>query len=559
MVKASGANGPRSLLRGLARAVFPYAVVAIRRHLDCLYILQVERYNPARYAQWLGQHRRLVLGGIEVATQVLLIGIAPLLVGAGIHWLAVCALWVGAGHIALARQQSLQVSQRLQYTARAVRLCSLAFGGSVLLLLAAVAAAGGLPLWPDPATRLAVGGIVGFALAGLLAPGIVGLAGRALAPVERSIARKFLAEADRRMRVYPGRVIGITGSYGKTSTKFILADLLGVRYRVLKTPAGVNTTMGITRVIREELRDDHEVLVVECSAYGPGEIREVCDVLHPSLGILTAVGVQHLERFGTPEKIAEAKYELLAALPPGGPAVVNADDPMCLRLAERARSEGKRVLLYGLGETARALAIRGTDVRLGARGTSFRVVAASGETAAFETRLLGRWNLSNILAGMAAAVECGVPLPAVRQAVANLVPAPRRLEVHEEGGIVKILDVANSNPRGAEMALEVLGQFQGGSRILITPGMVELGPLEAEENRRFGEQAARVCDYVVLVGPEQTRPIREGLLGRGFPTERVLVARNADEVGDRLAGIVRQGDILLYENRLPDTYLEVGP
>ncbi len=168
------------------------------------------------------------------------------------------------------------------------------------------------------------------------------------------------------MRTYPGRVLGITGSYGKTSTKYVVADLLASRYRVLKTPAGVNTTMGITRVVREELRDDHEVFVVEMSAYGPGEIREVCDIVHPSLGILTAVGVQHLERFGTPERIAEAKYELLAALPSGAPAVVNADDPVCLRLAERARTEGKRVLLYGM-DRRRPRSRRAGDGRGGQR------------------------------------------------------------------------------------------------------------------------------------------------------------------------------------------------
>jgi UDP-N-acetylmuramoyl-tripeptide--D-alanyl-D-alanine ligase len=159
---------------------------------------------------------------------------------------------------------------------------------------------------------------------------------------------------------------------------------------------------------------------------------------------------------------------------------------------------------------------------------------------------------------MAAAVEWGVPLEAMRGAVAGLRPAPRRLEVREEGGIVKILDVANANPLGAQMALEVLAQFTGGSRILITPGMVELGAIEAEENRRFGQAAAAVCDYVVLVGAEQTRPIRAGLAEGGFPQDRVLIARHADEVAERLAGIVRPGDILLYENRLPDTYLEVG-
>jgi UDP-N-acetylmuramoyl-tripeptide--D-alanyl-D-alanine ligase len=198
-------------------------------------------------------------------------------------------------------------------------------------------------------------------------------------------------------------------------------------------------------------------------------------------------------------------------------------------------------------------------VAVGAQGSRFQAVGASGERAAFETRLLGRWNLSNILGALTAAVECGVPLAAMREAVAALAPAPRRLEVREEGGVIRILDVANANPRGAEMALEVLGQFTGGRRILITPGMVELGPIEAEENRHFGRRAAGVCDYVVLVGPEQTRPIREGLRDEGFPAERVRIARHADEVADHLTGIVKPGDILLYENRLPDTYLEVRP
>ena len=220
--------------------------------------------------------------------------------------------------------------------------------------------------------------------------------------------------------------------------------------------------MGITRVIREDLKDEHEYFVVEMSAYGPGEIREVCDIVHPDLGILTSVGVQHLERFGTPERIAEAKYELISALPAGAPAVINADDPVCRELAQRARGEGKRVLLYGMGKAREGLAVWGTDIEVGPRGTRFRALLANGQGETFETKLLGRWNLSNILAGIAAAAECGVPLVSMKPAVAALAPAPRRLEIHEEGGVVRILDVANANPRGAEMALEVLSQFRGG-------------------------------------------------------------------------------------------------
>ncbi len=550
---------PVTALTWVAWMALPYAGVVVRRHLDCIYILQLERYKPDRYARWIRGHWIRLIPGLEIALQVVTVFSAPLLIALlGYHWVMAYLLWLGTGHLILVRHRSLQVSQRLQYTARAVRVCVVAFGMSGLLGAAyvwlVVAWIPKLDLLP----RLMIGAVGAVAWVGIFAPGIVLLAAQAVSPVERRISHEFLAEAARRMRAYPGRVIGITGSYGKTTTKFITAALLAAKYRVLKTPDGVNTTMGITRIIREELSDEHQIFVVEVAAYGPGEIREVCEILSPRLGILTSVGVQHLERFGTQARIAEAKYELLASLPPGGTAVVNAEDPVCLELAERARADGKRVVLYGTGEAAGDLAIQAMDVKVSGRGTSFRVITGRGETASYETHLLGRWNLSNILAGIAAAVEWGVPLDAMREPVAALRPAPRRLEVREEGGIVKILDVANANPLGAQMALEVLAQFTGGSRVLITPGMVELGPIEAEENRRFGQAAAAVCDYVVLVGPEQTRPIRDGLADRGFPQDRVLVVKNADEVADRLAGIVRPGDVLLYENRLPDTYLQVG-
>lgn len=550
---------PAAALTWVARMALPYVVVAVQHQLDCLYILQIERYKPDRYGRWLLGHWRRLIPLLEIALQMLTVFSAPLLIaGLGVHWVFAYLLWLGTGHLILWRHRSLQVSQRLQHTARAVRVALVAFGMSGMLGAAYVwVVVASIPTL-DLLARLSIGAIGAVAWVGIFGPGLVLLAAQVVVPVERRISRTFLGEAERRMRAYPGRVIGITGSYGKTTTKFITAALLAARYRVLKTPDGVNTTMGITRIIREELSDEHEIFVVEVAAYGPGEIREVCEILRPRLGILTSVGVQHLERFGTQARIAEAKYELLASLPPGGTAVVNADDPVCLELAERARRDGKRVVLYGTGEAAGDLAIRGVDVTLSGRGTRFRVVAGRGESVAYETHLLGRWNLSNILAGLAAGVEWGVPLEAMREAVATLRPAPQRLEVREEGGIVKILDVANANPRGAQMALEVLAQFEGGSRILITPGMVELGPIEAEENRRFGQAAAAVCDYVVLVGPEHTRPIRDGLMDRGFPQDRVLVARNADEVADRLAGVVRPGDVLLYENRLPDSYLEAG-
>ncbi len=556
---ASRASRRARLLRWAPLAPVSYAAVVAARHLDLIYVAQLERYTSARLWRWILGHWRIVLEPEGAAVQVAVLsgGIALATLQRPAIWFYVA--WVAAGIWLAARRSSLQVSQRLQFTPRAVRLTALTFviSSGVVLGIAVVVAASARALAVPLASAVAIGLALGLAVASEVAAGTVLLANLMLIPLEQAINKRFFEQARARMRRYPGEAIGITGSYGKTTTKFITAALLQRRYPVLKTPDGVNTTMGISRVVREDLRDDHRFFVVEVAAYALGEIREVCDLLRPRMGILTAVGVQHLERFGTSERIAEAKYELITSLPADGVAIINADDPGCMRLADRARRESRRVILYGVGEDERPLDVRGHQIRLSSRGSSFRIETPAG-TAAVETRLLGSKNIGNILGATAAALQCGVPLEEIRAGVSALTPPPKRLEVREEGGVVKLIDVANANPLGARMALEVLGQFEGGAKILITPGLVELGGIETEENRRLGRAAAKVCDYVVLVGPSRTQPLRDGLRDEGFSDSRVLVARHSDDVADCLKEIVREGDILLFENRLPDTYLELS-
>lgn len=557
MRSGGGPLGP-SLAGRAVTGLLPYMAVVVARHLDLIYLTQLERYNSARLRGWIAGHWGIALDGRGALVQVAVLGTGIFLAWIPLPAMTFYIVWLAAGIWLRARWSSLQVSQQLQWTPRTVRLAAVTLvlavvgmfvtSGLTVVLLSRLMVA---PL----ALRIGIGLAAGLLLMSEIAAGTVLLANLSLTPLEQAINRRYYAQAKARMRQYPGQVVGITGSYGKTTTKFITATLLQRRYSVFKTPDGVNTTMGIVRVVREALRDDHRFFVVEVAAYGPGEIREVCEILRPRLGILTAVGVQHLERFGTPERIAEAKYELIDSLPPDGLAIVNADDPGCLRLAERARREGRRVLLYGIGEDERVLGVRGKDIKLSSKGSAFRVETEHG-AAMFETRLLGGWNIVNILGATAAALECGVPLEEIADGVKTLTPAPKRLEIREEGGVIKLIDVANANPLGARMALEVLSQFEGGSKILITPGLVELGQIEAEENRRLGRAAAQVCDYVLLVGPQQTQPLREGLREAGFAGSRVLVARHSGEVADCLKAIVREGDVLLYENRLPDTYLE---
>ncbi|MBI2903578.1 MAG: UDP-N-acetylmuramoyl-tripeptide--D-alanyl-D-alanine ligase [Candidatus Methylomirabilis oxyfera] len=550
---------PPRLLSRAGESLLSYGVVAAKRHLDFVYLAQLERYRSLRLCGWICRHWRIVLDPREAFVQTVVLVAGLVFASLDLPVVVFYIVWAAAGMWLGARGCSLQVSQRLQFTPRAVRLSTvtliLALGVVLGIAMIVQGLLSGLAVGSSTFT-VAIGLAAGLAVASEVAAGTVLLANLLLIPLEQGINRRLVAQAAHRMRTYPGQVVGITGSYGKTTTKFITAALLGRRYPISKTPDGVNTTMGITRVVREDLRDDHRFFVVEVAAYGPGEIREVCEFLRPKLGILTAVGVQHLERFGTPERIAETKYELIASLPSDGVAIMNADDPGCLPLIDRARREGRRTILYGIGEDARTLDVRGKNIKTSSRGSAFCVQTEAG-TALLETKLLGNLNIANILGAVAAALECGVTLEEIRAGVGSLTPAPKRLEVREEGGLVKLIDVANANPRGAQMALDVLGQFGGGARILITPGLVELGRIEDEENRRLGRAAAAVCDYVVLVGPTQTLSLREGLREGGFSESRVLVVRHSDDVADCLRDIVRQGDILLYENRLPDTYLEL--
>ncbi|MGH7369968.1 MAG: Mur ligase family protein, partial [Candidatus Methylomirabilaceae bacterium] len=401
-----GSREPRliRLLRWAALAPVSYAAVVAARHLDFIYVAQLERYKSARLWRWILGHRRIVLDpeGAAVQVAVLAAGMAFATLERPAVWFYLA--WVASGIWLAARRSSLQVSQRLQFTRRAVGLTALTLvaASGVTLGVATVAAAACARVFAISRTAsVAIGLGVGLAVASEVAAGTVLLANLVLTPVEQAINRRFFEEAGARMRRYAGETIGITGSYGKTTTKFITAALLQRRYPVLRTPDGVNTTMGISRVVREDLRDDHRFFVVEVAAYALGEIREVCDLLRPRIGILTAVGVQHLERFGTSERIAEAKYELIASLPPDGVAIVNADDPGCMRLAERARREGRRVLLYGVGDDGRSLDVRGSRIRLSSKGSSFCIETPAGATDV-ETRLLGSKNIGNILGATAA-------------------------------------------------------------------------------------------------------------------------------------------------------------
>jgi UDP-N-acetylmuramoyl-tripeptide--D-alanyl-D-alanine ligase len=295
-------------------------------------------------------------------------------------------------------------------------------------------------------------------------------------------------------------------------------------------------------------------------AYGAGEIAAMCRLVEPQLGVITSLGPQHLERFGSIDAIADALYELVAALPRGAPVVMYSGDDASARLAQRAADDGRAVVRYGLaGAASGALDVSASDVVVDERATHFTWRwPAHGLECRVGIPLLGQHNILNVSAALAVVHLLGLSVPQAVAAAAHLEPAPHRLQLMPRtGGVTIIDDSYNANPVGIHNGLDVLEQMRGQAKILVTPGLVELGSIEDAENRELGRHAARVCRDVILVGAQQTRPIKAGLCDGGMPDERIHVVDTLEEVTATLGRITGVGDVVLFANDLPDSYLEL--
>jgi UDP-N-acetylmuramoyl-tripeptide--D-alanyl-D-alanine ligase len=368
-------------------------------------------------------------------------------------------------------------------------------------------------------------------------------------PLEKAVNNWYISDAKRMLSEMPRLiVIGVTGSYGKTSTKFFLTKLLSYKFNALMTPESFNTPMGVVRAVREQLKPVHEILVCEMGARNPGDIKELCDIVKPRYGVITAIGPQHLETFGTIANVEKTKFELADALPEDGMVFLNYDDETI-----RNKACGKKVTPYSISGNASDYSAG--DIRVSSAGSSFGVTFPNGEERRFETKLIGKHNVQNIMAAVAVADHLGVDRDDIALGVRRLEAVPHRLQLMRKNSIIIIDDAYNSNPSGAGAALETLSMFDG-VKIMVTPGMVELGGAQDELNRRFGAEAAKVCDYVVLVGDRRTRSISDGLRMASFPKERTKAVETVEQAFEAIEKIDTSGrqKVVLLENDLPDNY-----
>lgn len=373
-----------------------------------------------------------------------------------------------------------------------------------------------------------------------------------LTPVENSINRKYWNEADSLLRSNRNlTVVGITGSFGKTSTKHYLTRILSEQFDVLMTPGSYNTPMGVIRTVREMMRPNHTIFVCEMGAKQKGDVKEICDLVHPQIGIITAVGPMHLESFKTIENVQATKFELADALPADGLAVVNNDFEFC---ADR-KVDNVPCVRYAVSDPSGADFIA-TDIVYSPEGTSFRVEGPDGFSLDLQTRLLGECNISNLLAAVIVARRLGVPDKKIQYAVSRIEQVEHRLNVKRTPGGVTIIDDAfNSNPSGSRMAVDVLAGFGPGKRIIVTPGMIELGDSQYKLNYELGSHIAGRADIAVIVGLYNREALHNGIKSSDMTDKtEVILADSFKHAQEILAGILKSGDTVLYENDLPDTF-----
>ena len=372
-------------------------------------------------------------------------------------------------------------------------------------------------------------------------------------PVERGVYHYFEHKAKSKIKSMPNlKIIGITGSYGKTSCKNILSDILNIKYNALPTPKSLNTFNGIMITINNKLSKFDDIFIAEMGAYVVGEIHRLCELVTPKYGIITSIGTAHLETFGSAKNIQKGKMELIEFLPKDGVGVLNRDDEN-----QKTYKVKNNCKILWIGIDSDDVDVKASNIVCSGKGTSFDVRFGDNDKLYhFETKLLGRHNVYNILSALALGYEFGISIKDLQLGVKKVRPVEHRLELKKLGNFYQIDDAYNSNPVGAKSALEVLDMMDG-DRIVVTPGMVELGEEEEKLNKRFGEQIADVANKVILIGEKRTKPIYDGLIKAGFKKEDIYISNDVREAYTILNNLKGKKDMYaLFENDLPDTYTE---
>ena len=368
-----------------------------------------------------------------------------------------------------------------------------------------------------------------------------------LMPLDTYKKNKIVSSAKKKIdRLENLKVVAITGSFGKTSTKDILYALLWKKYRVVKTPTSFNTKLGVSQTILEDIKENTDIFISEVGAYKRGEIAEIVRIIEPKIGIITALGPQHLERFGSLDNIVQAKFELIEGLDSRAMGILNKNYKELVSLANGAKC---KMLFYGSSDSD----FRASDIKVTLNGTSFLISTPKGTTD-MHIPLIGEHHVYNFLAAAAAALELGLSLDEVKDRATKLLPTPHRLEVTKNGKYTLIDNSFNSNLESARSSFRLFASLDAPRKIIITPGLVELGRIAEVVNKDFVAAASKVADEIIIVGQSNKNYLEDGLKEAKFAPKAVHFADSTQKALILANEIAKKGSLVLIENDLPDQY-----
>lgn len=368
-------------------------------------------------------------------------------------------------------------------------------------------------------------------------------------PIEKLISNSYVKKAKKKLESIKNiQVIGITGSYGKTSVKNILKTILSEKYKVCASPSSYNTPLGLAKTILQNLNSDNEIFIAEMGAKQRFDIKELCEMVKPKIAIITGIGNQHLLTFGSVDNIIKTKSELAEYVSNNhGKIFVNIESDGAKKLVNNF----KDAIKVSIKDNKTDLFVK--DIKTTKDGSKFSL-CFNNEVVECKTILLGDHNISNILLAATVAINLGLTLKEIQEGIKKLVTIPHRLEIVKSSSTYTILDDAyNSSVEGSKASLDVLSKFDG-KKFVITPGLVELGTEQFNSNFEFGMDMAKVCDYVIIDSVINYDAISSGLIFGGFDEKNIIQVANLTQAVQMLNTLASSNDVVLFENDLPDNY-----
>lgn len=516
----------------------PYAVFTISKTLKSIHMMQQNYYNDDnRFLNWIICNIKKVAFEIDILSVLL---IFTMFFDISIE-MGLFIIVYGLAYMQ-SRKKRVNAKKPLVITARVKRLLFTTFLLYTIMVIPFIV--------NFSYSKLTFGYLI-LALATYLNPFIVITANFINKPIEKMVYYYYKFKAIKKLKSKNIPVVGITGSYGKTSSKNIINDILNVKYNSFATPKSFNTPYGIINSINNYLDKFNDIFIVEMGAFKIGEIRQNCNLVHPKYGIITTIGEAHLESFGSKENIQKGKFELVESLPSDGLAILNGDDEYQLSYKIKNNCSVKWI-----GIDNKRVDLCATNIKLSKNGTSFDCIFKGDKNKyTFNTKLLGKHNVYNILAGILLGKELGMTIDELKRGVSLVKPIEHRLELKKIGMINIIDDAYNSNPVGSKMALDIL-KLMDGKKIIVTPGMIELGDKQYELNYKFGEYISKSVDAAILIGKNQTKPIYDALKKNKFIDNNLYVLNDVRDAFKLLNKIADSNTYVLLENDLPDLFNE---